>query len=139
MSIEETLNRIADAVEKLVLFQTGRIQPVNTAVVITKPVEVDTAPVVSPEPKAEAKPRGRPPKAKTEVEVAPETKIDIPTVDDVREAVKGFALKHGKDKTIGLLASLGAKDVSSVPEDKRMTLIRLTQNVPTSEAVSAFN
>lgn len=87
--------------------------------------ENESQPVAKQEVKAKVAPQTKA-KAKPVEEVAEESEDlfgeeaeeenNEPTVDDVRKAVKAFATKHGKEKTLKLL---GKFKVTSIPDLKK--------------------
>lgn len=113
MSIELMLERIAAALEKLAAAKT--VPVANPA-----PYEPEIAPPVfeaQGEAIAEDKPkRGRKPKAE-------ETAVAEATVEDAREALKGYAITKGADKAKALLGEFKAAKLSELNGEQRFHLI----------------
>lgn len=89
----------------------------------------DTA-APAPTPRA-AKPKVEP-KAEGEVAKGAEVKgkdaageevDELPSVDDVSAAAKGYNASNGRDALVSLLAEFDAKNASGVPEDRRAEFI----------------
>ncbi len=109
MSIEKSLERIADALETLVKVKTE-------SVVFTTNIPKDTA-------KKTAKKTTKKKEKVEEAELVEDAKVETSaayTIEDVRKSLAQYAKEHGKDATIARMISFGADKakptVSSIPE-----------------------
>ena len=62
--------------------------------------------------------------APAEPEPEPETEVAVPSLTEVREAVKSLQDAFGKEETKKLLAEFGAKGASSVKEEDRKAFLQ---------------
>jgi hypothetical protein len=91
-----------------------------------EPTAAATSDVAAPKTRKKA---DKPAEPKAEVKPEPEVKTDppaeVPSLDDVRGALMNLskAEGHGSEAVFELLGAFGAKNASTVPEDKRAALI----------------
>jgi len=136
-TIEENLERIADAVEAFT--KSFKIEALPGATTAEAPVTAPAAPAApaATDKKATRKPRAAAPEAPpapptpaapaepaSAAPAAPaEPAADAVTRDQVREALRTFRQTHSKDEALATLRKHGANSVSDAPEEALAALL----------------
>jgi hypothetical protein len=127
MAIEDTLGRIATALEKIAASIDSLEIEVpaqqTTTVVNNTPSKEETAPPAE-EKKAPAKEKAKAAAKEKKEETPADDDGKAPDLDAVVKALQAYMGANGREATIELLGKYGAKRASDIAEDKRAAFIK---------------
>lgn len=119
-SLEENLERIADALEKLASFEITQVGSVAHGAAAAAPAATEEA--APPKPKRTRSSKGGKaaapaPAPEPEAPAEEEGKTPATTHDDVRESMRMFRKKHPKEDAVKILADLGSNSITALPKN----------------------
>lgn len=123
MTIEATLVRIADALEKIAGTIDNLEIEIPSGQTVETEAEVEKKTPAKEEKKAPAEEKKTPPAEEKKV---PADDGKVPDLDDVIAALQGYMKTNGRDDAVALLTKYDAKRASDIPEDKRAAFIKET-------------